>query len=111
MGGGIGILTAGNVYQALGWMSLAAFGFQFWVNNVQTLPSDYFRPESVGSVAGMSGLGAGVGALLFTMSTGWLVDHFGYTPVLIIVAVLPVIGSILLLWLGGEVRPLEARSE
>lgn len=111
MGGGIGILTAGSVYQALGWMSLAAFGFQFWVNNVQTLPSDYFLPESVGSVAGMSGLGAGVGALLFTMSTGWLVDHFGYTPVLVIVAVLPVIGSLLLLWLGGEVRPLEARSE
>ena len=47
---------------------------------------------------------AGVGALLFTMSTGWLVDHFGYTPVLIIVAVLPVMGTAFLLALGGRVR-------
>jgi ACS family hexuronate transporter-like MFS transporter len=107
MAAGCGILTARNVYEALAWMSLAAFGFQFWVNNVQTLPSDYFAPQSVGSVAGMGGLGAGVGALLFTLSTGWLVDHFGYTPVLVIVAILPVFGSTLLLTLGQTVRRIE----
>ncbi|MBL8239511.1 MAG: MFS transporter [Bryobacterales bacterium] len=106
MAGGMGVLTANSVYAALAWMSLAAFGFQFWVNNVQTLPSDYFPPESVGSVAGMGGLGAGVGALLFTLSTGWLVDNFGYTPVLVLAAGLPVIGSVLLLALGGTIRPL-----
>lgn len=104
---GCGILTAPHVYAALAWMSIAAFGFQFWVNNVQTMPSDYFPARSVGSVAGMGGLGAGVGALLFTMSTGWLVDNFGYTPVLIIVAILPAIGTLLLLALAGEVRLLE----
>ena len=107
MAGGCGILTARNVVEALAWMSLAAFGFQFWVNNVQTLPSDYFPPQSVGSVAGMGGLGAGLGALLFTLSTGWLVDNFGYTPVLVIVAILPVIGSALLLGLGRTVRRIE----
>jgi len=106
MAAGCGILTAGSVYSALAWMSIAAFGFQFWVNNVQTLPSDYFPPQSVGSVAGMGGLGAGVGALLFTLSTGWLVDNFGYTPVLIIVAILPVIGSTLLLALAGTIEPV-----
>jgi ACS family hexuronate transporter-like MFS transporter len=106
MAGGSGILTARDPYTALAWMSLAAFGFQFWVNNVQTLPSDYFPPESVGSVAGMGGMGAGVGALLFTLATGWLVDHFGYTPVLALAATLPVIGTGLLLLLGGRVRRL-----
>lgn len=60
----------------------------------------------MGSVAGMGGLGAGVGALLFTLSTGWLVDHFGYPPVLALAAGLPVIGSVLLLTLGGTIRPL-----
>jgi ACS family hexuronate transporter-like MFS transporter len=106
MAAGCGILTASSVYGVLAWMSIATFGFQFWVNNVQTLPSDYFPAESVGSVAGMGGLGAGVGALLFTLSTGWLVDNFGYTPVLMIVAVLPVIGSALLLSLAGTVQPV-----
>ena len=106
MAGASGILTARDPYTALAWMSLAAFGFQFWVNNVQTLPSDYFPPESVGSVAGMGGMGAGVGALLFTLATGWLVGHFGYTPVLALAAVLPVIGTGLLMLLGGKVRRL-----
>jgi ACS family hexuronate transporter-like MFS transporter len=106
MAAGCGILTAGSVYAVLAWMSIATFGFQFWVNNVQTLPSDYFPAESVGSVAGMGGLGAGVGALLFTLSTGWLVDNFGYTPVLVIVAVLPVVGSALLLSLSGTIEPV-----
>jgi len=95
-----------SVYAALAWMSIAAFGFQFWVNNVQTLPSDYFPPQSVGSVAGMGGLGAGIGALLFTLSTGWLVDNSGYTPVLAIVAILPIIGSVALLSLAGTIQPV-----
>jgi ACS family hexuronate transporter-like MFS transporter len=54
----------------------------------------------------MGGLGAGVGALLFTLSTGWLVDNFGYTPVLVIVAVLPVVGSALLFSLSGTIQPI-----
>jgi len=106
MAAGVGVVTAHNVYQTLAWISAATFGFQFWVNNVQTLPSDYFASESVGSVAGMGGLGAGVGALLFTLSTGWLVDNFGYTPVLVITAVLPIIGTALLFLLGGRVHRL-----
>ncbi|MBM3752350.1 MAG: MFS transporter [Acidobacteria bacterium] len=106
MAAGVGVVTAHSVYEALAWISAATFGFQFWVNNVQTLPSDYFAPESVGSVAGMGGLGAGVGALLFTLSTGWLVDNFGYTPVLVITAVLPIVGTMLLFLLGGRVRRL-----
>lgn len=108
MAAGSGVVMAHNVYEALAWISAATFGFQFWVNNVQTLPSDYFAPESVGSVAGMGGLGAGVGALLFTLSTGWLVDNFGYTPVLVITAVLPIIGTMLLFLLGGRIRRLTA---
>jgi len=106
MAAGIGVLSAGSVYEALAWMSVAAFGFQFWVNNVQTLPSDYFPARSVGAVAGMGGMGAGLGALLFTLSTGWIVDNFGYTPVLVIVAVLPVLGSTLLLLLAGTIQPV-----
>ena len=43
---------------------------------------------------------------MFTLSTGWLVDNFGYTPVLIIVAILPVIGSTLLLTLAGTIQPV-----
>lgn len=107
MAGGCGIIWARDPYSALAWMSLAAFGFQFWVNNVQMLPSDFFPARAVGSVAGMGGLGAGIGALLFTLSTGWIVDRFGYTPVLAIVAVLPVTGTVLLFVLTRGARAVK----
>ena len=93
-----------TAWQALLAIAVVLFGFQAWINNVQTLPSDYFAENAVGSVAGMGGMGAGIGAILFTLFTGFVVDHFSYTPVLIAAGVLPVLGTAVLLGLGGTVR-------
>lgn len=68
---------------AIALISLALFAFQFWVNNVQTLVSDFFPNEAVASVSGLAGTSAGIGAMIFTLCTGWVVDHFGYSPILI----------------------------
>lgn len=65
-------------------ISVVLFAFQFWVNNVQTLTSDLFPNHLVASISGLAGTGAGLGAMIFMLSTGWLVDHFGYTLVLVI---------------------------
>jgi ACS family hexuronate transporter-like MFS transporter len=83
------------------------FGFQAWINNVQTLPSDYFRQNNVASVAGLGGLGAGIGAIVFTLCTGWVVDRFGYTPILIAAGIMPALGTGILLALGGKIRRLD----
>jgi len=54
------------------------------------LPSDFFPENAVASVAGLGGVGAGVGAILYTQTTGFVVDHFhSYTPILIVAALLP----------------------
>lgn len=89
---------------ALGWMSVATFGFQFWVGNVQTLPSDFFPVRAVGSIAGYSGTAAGLGAAAFTFSTGAIVDRMGYTPVLVIAAVLAPLATALLFLVSGPIR-------
>ena len=47
----------------------ALFGFQFLINNLQTLPSDYFNGKNVGTVAGMGGTTAVIGTIVVT----WLV--------------------------------------
>ena len=74
------------------------------MNNVQTLPSDLFSPSLVASIAGLAGTGAGVGAMIFTFSTGWVVDHLGYTPILIASGLLVPMGTILLFLLLGPTR-------
>ena len=88
-------------------MSVTLFGFQFWVGNVQTLASDYFPVGAVGSIAGFAGTAAGLGAVIFTFSTGWVVDHFSYTPILITAALLAPLATVSLFVLAGRVRRLE----
>ena len=104
---GIGAAALRDPYQILAVISVVTFGFQAWVNNVQALPGDYFRAGSVASVAGLSGLGAGIGAILFTLGTGWVVDRVGYQPILIAAGILPGVGTLALLLLGGRIRRLE----
>ena len=104
-----GLLAAGatSPYVALAWMSITCFGFQFWVGNVQTLPSDYFPIGAVGSIAGFAGTAAGLGAVIFTMSTGWIVDHFSYTPVLVTAGLLAPLATVSLFLLSGRVRTID----
>ncbi|HEV8286485.1 MAG TPA: MFS transporter [Chitinophagaceae bacterium] len=55
-----------NVPLAIFLISTTLFGFQFLINNLQTLPSDYFHGKNVGTVAGMGGTSAVLGTLLTT---------------------------------------------
>ena len=89
---------------ALAMISLVLFGFQVWINNVQTLPSDFFPSSSVGSVAGLGGVGAGIGAGLFIYSTGWVIDSYSYTPILVAAGLLAPLGTIILFALAGNIR-------
>jgi ACS family hexuronate transporter-like MFS transporter len=89
---------------ALALIGVVLFGFQVWINNVQTLPSDFYPSEAVGSVAGLGGTGAGIGSMIFIFTTGWVVDHFSYTPILITAGLLAPIGTIALFALAGEIK-------
>ena len=80
------------------------------MGNVQTLASDLFPIESVGSVAGLSGSAAGLGAMLLTAVTGFVVDHGSYTPILITGACLAPIATYCLFALCGPLRAIETHA-
>jgi len=108
---GLFAASAHSAAAALTVIAVVLFGFQAWINNVQTLPSDWFPDSAVASVAGLGGTGAGIGAMLFTQATGFVVDHFSYTPMLVIAGALPLAGTALLFILGGPVRRLSFEKE
>jgi ACS family hexuronate transporter-like MFS transporter len=110
MTAGIPAALTSDAMLALAFISLVTFGFQSWINNVQTLPSDYFPEETVASVAGLGGVGAGIGAILYVLTTGWVVDHFSYTPILLIAGLLPLLGTAVLFVVGGRIQPLSLQS-
>jgi len=107
MPAGIAAAFTSNSMTALTLIGVVLFGFQVWINNVQTLPSDFFPSKAVGSVAGLGGTGAGIGSMIFIFSTGWIVDNFSYTPVLVTAGLLAPIGTIVLFTLAGDVRKVQ----
>jgi ACS family hexuronate transporter-like MFS transporter len=101
---GILAARATNPMVALAFISVVLFGFQMWISNVQTLPSDLFPLSAVGSVAGMGGTAAGISSLLFNLGTGWLITHFSYATVLRLAGILPPIGAAVLFLLIGSIH-------
>ncbi len=110
MPAGIAAAFTPNSMTALILIGIVLFGFQVWINNVQTLPSDFFPSKAVGSVAGLGGTGAGIGSMIFIFSTGWIVDNFSYTPVLVTAGLLAPIGTIVLFALAGNIRRVQLQS-
>ncbi len=69
--------------------------------------TDLFPEEQVGRAAGMMGIAAGLGGMLFPLLTGFLVDRISYAPVFLLVAVMPMVGTAALFTVGRKYRTLD----
>jgi ACS family hexuronate transporter-like MFS transporter len=104
------VMRAGAIFMAAGALAaiplhvvfsmsvttVAVFGFGLWAANMMSLCADAFPSNQVGSVTGLSGVGAGIGGMIYTRLVGWMVDQFGYPPVFIISGLLPLVAAALL---------------
>ncbi|MBM0108088.1 MFS transporter [Steroidobacter sp. S1-65] len=101
-------MSAADPMNAVLLIAVILFGFQVAINNIQTLPSDFFGGGAVGSLAGISGTAAVAGTLITT----WLVPAMtaeSYAPIFALAAAL-VPMSLVCLWLcGGVIGPVDAR--
>lgn len=83
------------------------FGFQMAIGNIQTLPSDFFSGQTVGTLAGVSGMAAVAGVLITT----WLVPvltKVSYTPIFAVAAAIVPL-AVLSVWVfGGRIEPVVA---
>ncbi len=86
------------------WMAIAAtcfvtFGHAFFVSNVQTLPTDLFRGNEIGTASGFSGMGGAIGGILANLGTGYIVQHFSYAPVFFMAGLMHPISIALVYWM------------
>jgi ACS family hexuronate transporter-like MFS transporter len=63
------------------------------------LPSDLYRSESVASVSGMSGTGAGIGTIISTFLIGYVSDRYSFEPILLAASLVPLIATAFVLLL------------
>src|SRR5262249_18476329 len=108
---GILIAAAQTPWAALLLISVVLFGFHMGIRTPQPLPSDLFDPHAVGSVAGLRGTGGALGSIVFTLTTGWVVQHASSTPVLVTVGLLGPLGTILLFLLAGPIQRVQLDPE
>jgi ACS family hexuronate transporter-like MFS transporter len=104
---GILAMRAEDPYVALLLMGLVLFGFQVWINNLQTLPSDFFPKSAVASVFGLGGTSAAIASVMYNWGTGRVVDAMGYTPMFVVAGILGPLGLAATLLLAGRIAPLD----
>ena len=99
--GGLGMsLLACAAFTADPLALAALFGFSTFAyasfsTMVLVLPSDLFPSQSVGTVSGMAGTGAGLGTIVSTFLIGYVADHYSFEPILIGASFIPLVAMIL----------------
>jgi len=99
----------GGPVSAVLLMAVILFGFQTAIGNVQTLPSDFFGGKSVGTLAGMAGMAAKLGAFALTALVPILTAGGNYTPAFIIGAALALIALAAVWILCPKIEPLKPK--
>ncbi len=93
-----------DAWASVALVSLAMMGYTGSLANMLAMPADVVPKNAVASVYGLASMGSGFGGMLFTLITGWAVDHFSYTPVFFGFGLLPLVCAAIL-WV--LVWPLE----
>lgn len=74
---------------AISTLAYAAFSTM-----VLNLPADIYPTNSVASVSGMGGTGAGIGTIIATYLTGWVADKYSFGPVLVAASLVPLVAMV-----------------
>ena len=82
-----------NVFVSIALISTATLGYTGALSNMLAMPADRFPKNTVGSVWGIASMGAGFGGMVFSLVTGWVVDHYSYVPVFVGFGILPLISA------------------
>ena len=90
-------------------MAAILFGFQTAVGNIQTLPSDFYSGESVGSLAGFAGTAAKLAVVLLNFLIPVITVN-SYAPAFAVGAGLAIMTVLSVLILCPKVQPLSPRS-
>jgi len=99
-----------NIYVLALLFSIATFTYAGFTTMANVLPSDLFSSESVASVSGLSGTGAGLGTIVAFKLVGYFSDArqatgtHSFDPLMVIAGLLPFVGMILVLLLVRNTR-------
>ena len=101
--GGLGMMLliptifTSSLFMLAGLFAISTFAYAAFSTMALVLPSDLYPSDSVATVSGMSGTGAGLGTIVSTFLIGYVSDHYSFEPILITASFIPLLGMILVL--------------
>ena len=107
--GGVGVtlliptILTTNLYLITLLFALSTFAYACFTTMANVLPSDVYNNESVASVSGLSGTGAGIGTIIAFKLVGHFSDvrqaaaTHAFDPILIVAGLVPLVGMVLVL--------------
>jgi ACS family hexuronate transporter-like MFS transporter len=109
---GMTFLGASVFTDSLGWLvgcfAISTLAYAALSTMILNLPADVYPSESVASVSGMSGTGAGVGTIIATYLTGKVADASSFEPVLLTASVAPLLAVAVVLVLVRNTHATDA---
>ena len=86
-------------------ISTATFGYSGALANLLAIPGDVFPKGAVASIWGFASMGSGIGGMIFSLVTGWLVDHYSFRPVFVLFGVIPLVAAWIVWTLPRNAEP------
>lgn len=111
MTGAIPAVLTPSPWTSIVWVSVAMTGYTGALASMLALPADVFPSISTASVYGIASMGSGFGGMIFSLLTGWVVDHYSYTPVFFGFGVMPLICAAVLWIFLGRIAPVAPAEE
>jgi len=96
MASAIPAVLVSNAFISIALISTATLGYTGVLSNTLAMPADRFSKNTIGSVWGIASMGAGFGGMVFSLVTGWVVDHYSYVPVFVGFGILPLIAAVII---------------
>ncbi len=92
---------------AIALVSLANASHQGWSANLFTTTSDVFPKQAVASVVGFGGFMGALGSVIISsLIPGYVISHFGYTPVILCMGLLHLTAFLVVHKLLGRLKPV-----
>ena len=88
-------------------LSVAIAADNFLSAHMFAAVTDLFPEHQVGRAAGLMGIAGDLSGALFPLLTGILIDRFSYTPVFLLVGLMPLAGTAALFVVGRKYRHLD----
>jgi ACS family hexuronate transporter-like MFS transporter len=88
-------------------IGLAIMADNFLSANMFAAVTDLFPDAQVGRATGLTGIAGGLSGLLFPLLTGWTVDHVSYTPVFLMIAFMPLLGTLSFFVLARKYKTMQ----